>query len=136
MASDPHEARRRHQLQQVAEGLRDLHRQLMNEARRDYEQEIGAIVSAPAFLQLLMTDPYFRWLRSLSSAMADLDDLLDQHEALTHEQARGVGLRFDSLVTGQTDAYEFSERYRGYLQKSADLVIAHAAVRLALRPLT
>ena len=82
-------ARRRAQLATVAEALRELHRQLMEEARRAYEREAGPVGGATAFLNLLMQDPAFQWLRPLSRAMADLDELLDLPEP-AEAQARGA----------------------------------------------
>lgn len=128
-----HDPQRRARLGEVAAALRGLHRHLMDEARHDYEREVGPIASSAALLQLLMGDPFFGWLRLLSGAMAALDELLDQVEPLSSDQARRVGQRFDSLVTGEAEAAEFGARYREYLQRSPDLVMAHAAVRLALR---
>ncbi len=132
--SDPATQRRRTQLARVAESLRALHKELMQQARADYERERGPIPSANAFLNLLIGDPAFQWLRPLSGAMADLDELLDVVEP-THEHARAVRLRFEALVTEDDEQSAFGARYRDYLQRSAEVVMAHAAVRIALRPL-
>ena len=122
-------------LQNVADTLGALHKLLIGEARGAYEKAQGPIASTSAFLRLLMEDPYFRWLRALSGAMADLDELIDEEEDPTHEQAREVALRFEALVTEGDEAGEFGVRYREFLQRSPEVVMAHAAVRLALRPL-
>lgn len=125
--------RRRENLSRVAESLRALHKQLMEEARRDYERERGPVGSPAALLQLLMTDEWFAWLRPLSGAMVELDELLDL-PAPQPEHAQRVRLRFEAMVTDDGDG-PFGVRYREYLQRSADVVMAHAAVRIALRPL-
>lgn len=132
-ADHPATRRRRDNLNQVAVSLRALHRELMEEARRDYEKERGPVGSPAALLQLLMTDDWFAWLRPLSGAMVELDELLDL-PAPQAEHARRVRLRFEALVTDDGDGL-FGVRYREYLQSSPDVVMAHAAVRIALRPL-
>ena len=128
----PHSRRRAH-LAQVAEALRALHRHLMEETRRDYEREVGPVGAPAALLNLLMTDPYFQWLRPLSRAMVDLDELLDVPEP-DAAQAAHVRRRFEALVTDEAEG-NFGERYRRYLQRSVDVVAAHAEVRIRLRPL-
>lgn len=131
---DPAAQRRRAQLARVAESLRSLHKELMLAARVDYERERGPIPSSGAFLGLLVSDPAFQWLRPLSSAMADLDELLDLVEP-GPEHTRAVRVRFEALVTEDDVESAFGSRYRDYLQRSADVVMAHAEVRIALRPL-
>lgn len=131
---DPAAQRRRAQLARVAESLRSLHKELMLAARADYEREQGPIPSSGAFLGLLMSDAAFQWLRPLSSAMADLDELLDLVEP-GPEHSRAVRLRFEALVTEDDVESPFGSRYREYLQRSAEVVMAHAEVRIALRPL-
>ena len=126
-------ARRRVQLERVAASLRVLHKHLMDEARAEFERERGPVPSAAAFLGLLMGDPWFGWLRPLSAAMADLDALLDV-EAPGPDHARRVRLRFEALVTDEGEG-DFPGHYREDRQRSPDVVMAHAAVRLALRPL-
>ena len=128
-------AARRALLQEISDLLGALHKLLIGEARADYEKEQGAIPSSTAFLRLLMEDPYFRWLRELSGAMADLDELIDEEEELSREQAIEMARRFEALVTQSDDSGEFGPRYRRYLQSSPDVVMAHAAVRMALGPL-
>ena len=82
-----------------------------------------------------MSDPNFRWLRSLSGAMAELDELLDEVPLLDERHTRVVRMRFDALVTEDEGAGEFGVRYREYLQRSPEVVMAHAMVRIALRAL-
>ena len=130
---DPDLVRRRAHLAGVADSLRALHKQLMNEARSDFERERGPVPSAAAFLGLLMGDPFFAWLRPLSGAMAELDELLDA-EAPGPHHARLVRVRFEALVTEEGEG-DFPARYREFLQRSSEVVVAHAMVRLALRPL-
>ena len=126
-------SRRRTQLAQVAESLRALHKQLMEEARSDYEREHGPIPSPAALLGLLMSAQQFAWLRPLSGAMAELDELLDLPDPQP-EHGRLVRVRFEALITDDGDG-AFGVRYREMLQRSPEVVMAHAAVRIALRPL-
>lgn len=131
---DPSAQRRRAQLARVVESLRALHKELMQQARHDYERDHGPIPSPGVFLNLLVSDAFFQWLRPLSGAMADLDELLDLVDP-GPEHTRAVRLRFEALVTEDENDSVFGVRYRDYLQRSAEVVMAHAVVRIALRPL-
>src|ERR1035437_3760098 len=59
--------------QNLASALRELHRALMERARRDYEREHNVTLSPVEQLRLLTTDPFFDWLRGLSELMVDID---------------------------------------------------------------
>jgi len=50
------------------------HKLLLDATRAEYEREQGPVASAGAFLQLLIRDDAFAWLRPLSGLLVELDD--------------------------------------------------------------
>lgn len=114
----------RQRLIEVNEALRAVHKQLIRTVQRDYEREHGAIGGPGALLRLLMEDPYFSWLRPMSKAMVEMDELLE--EALPLEPIRIAGLRerIEGMIATQ--------RYLALLQSSPEVVMAHTALRKAL----
>jgi hypothetical protein len=90
-------------------------------------------------LQLLTRDPEFAWLHPLSELMAWVDELLDPRRdprpqpeeaaAVRNELSRMLGITHDP-------AHPFAVRYLPVLQESPHAVMAHAAVREALRVLS
>jgi len=66
---------------------------LLESERASYEQVFGKIGSSYQFLQLVMTDPWFAWLRPVSQLIVAMDELVEAKEPLT---AAGV----EALVAG------------------------------------
>jgi hypothetical protein len=120
----------------VVAPLRELHLGLVDFARGEYEREHGLVAGAGEMLKLLLHDPAFDWLRTLSALMVEIDELLDE-DIVTPADAAAVRGRIEMLITRlDSEASEFSRRYLEALQADASIVMAHAAVRssLALLP--
>jgi hypothetical protein len=117
--------------QKVALALRELHRTLLERARRDYEREHHP-VNAGQFLQLLATDPYFNWLRSLSELMVDIDIARDAGPSIMDELSSAVRPAVEHLlhIPKTTEATNpFAERYWPYVQDDPHVAIAHVALK-------
>ncbi len=114
----------------LTESLRPLHKALLDETKVEYERDSGPIGNPAALLQLLTGAPFFAWLRPLSGYMADLDELLDEPEPLAPSRAAGMRARLEALLIDPAGG--FAPRYLEMLQRSAEVVIAHAVMRAAL----
>src|SRR5918996_5333099 len=67
----------------LARALRDLHRSLVDQARRDYQRDHERMDVPPGeLLHLLMTAPEFDWLRGLSELMVEIDAMRDDEPEL------------------------------------------------------
>jgi hypothetical protein len=118
--------------QRMARGLRDLHRALLERARRDYERERGSLVNPAQLLQLLATDPYFHWLRALSELMVDIDMVRDGEPALMAELTSAVRPAVERLISAAktpADAGSFSQYYLRYVQDDPQVAMAHAGIK-------
>jgi hypothetical protein len=118
--------------QKVATALRALHRALLARARRDYEDERGVVVNASQLLQLLATDPYFDWLRSLSELMVDIDMVRDAEPALIEELTTAVRPAVERLISVPKTAEKsdtFAEHYWRYVHDDPQVAMAHAGIK-------
>jgi hypothetical protein len=120
--------------QSVANALRELHRALLERARRDYEREHEEVLNPGHLLRLLATDPFFDWLRSLSELMVDIDMIRDGEPALLNELASAVRPAVEHLITvpKAPGTFPFAERYWPYVQDDPHVAMAHAAVKRTL----
>jgi hypothetical protein len=119
----------------LAKALRELHRALMESARRDYEREHFTALDPASLLRLLTTAPEFEWLRGLSELMADIDVVRDADPQTMDELEAAVRGSVEHFVTAPASAAEatpFSERYFPYLQHDPHVAMAHAGVKKAL----
>ena len=53
-----------------------LHKALLDSERTAYELVHGTIPAAAAFLQLLINDPWFQWLRPITTLLVAIDETL------------------------------------------------------------
>lgn len=106
--------------------LTRLHRTLLDDERSAYEAVYGPVASGQELLGLLLYHEQFAWLRALSAMIAAIDAALDEMDDVDAEadtffrQARAL------LRSG--DHSPFGTKYREALQRSPDVVMAHAAV--------
>ena len=115
--------------------LRELHRTLLEHARRDYERAHATSLSAGELLNLLTTDAEFAWLRSLSEVMVDLD--LVREAAVEERDALAATVRAAvehvlSIPQAPAIAGAFAQRYIDYLHDDPHVAMAHAAVKRVL----
>jgi hypothetical protein len=105
----------------LSRALLRLHKALLDDERMSYERIHGRIPSNGAFLQLVLEDAWFAWLRPLSQLMAQLDDAPTLIESIR------------TLLTPSEEGTGFGRHYYDALQRNPDVVLAHAAVRELLR---
>jgi len=127
------------ELTALTNSLRKLHLALIEHTRIGYERVHGSVAGPGELLQLLTRAPEFAWLHPLSELMAWIDELLDpkrdprpqpeEAAAVCNELSRMLGITHDP-------AHPFAARYLPVLQESQHAVMAHSAVREALRALS
>ena len=72
---DPERAQLRASLREVWKQLLPLHRALIDDAGADYSANVGPLTGPTHLLQLLQEDPFFLWLKPLTSLIVDIDTL-------------------------------------------------------------
>lgn len=112
-------------LQTAQQALLHAHKALLEEERRRYEVVHGRVPSAMAFLQLLLNDPWFAWIRPMSGLAAQIDEALF---AKAGENALPAGPLLEEarfLLTPKEDGDAFQVQYHRRIQESADVARAH-----------
>jgi hypothetical protein len=118
-------------LRPLSRRLTALHAALLDLERSVYEQTNGPTKPAE-LLRLLLADPRFAWLRPLSAIIAQIDEALDPREPTADIDVNGL---FDAAqrLLRSGDSGVFQTKYRDALQRSPDVVMAHADVVKLLR---
>ena len=120
----------RERLRELSARLMKLHLVLLDRERRRYEDRRGA-VQAGELLHLVMTDPQFAWLRSLSTMIAQIDATVDADDPITEETCAGM-LQGAYRLLKSGGSSDFQLKYHDALQDSPDVVMAHAEVSRVL----
>lgn len=123
----------RARLQDMRAGLLGLHKVLLEDARIAYELDRGSVGSNASFLQLVINDPWFAWLRPLSELVVRIDETL--HPDAGALESDGVMLleQVAQRLVPDDSRGGFTARYREALQRQPAVVLAHAEVRRLLK---
>jgi hypothetical protein len=123
----------RQRLESLREALLHLHKSLLDSERISYEAAFGHIASPYQFLHLLTTDPWFAWLAPVTQLIAATDALLDAKEPLTAAGVHAVFKQAETLLVASLEGEGFSRHYDEALQRSPDVIFAHAAAARVIR---
>ena len=126
---DPERAGMRESLRELSRHLLPLHRALIESARAEYAAMVAPVSGPGHLLQLLNDDPFFAWLKPLTSLIVDIDEMA--RVDFTPADFDAIAARVDRLF-GNTADPEFAGHYVPVLQRDVDVAIAHAALRQIL----
>jgi hypothetical protein len=118
----------RGRLGEVRRALLRLHKVLLEAERASYERGRGSVGGSGEFLQLVINDPWFAWLRPVSELIVRIDELLEPTQEATEGDALAALRQAAALVRPADSGGEFGRRYREALQQSPDAVLAHAGL--------
>ena len=115
-------------LSQVRKPLLHLHKTLLDLERAAYERKHDRVENSYELLQLVMHDPWFAWLHSLSELMVQIDEMLDAKEPVRENGANAVIHQVRVLLMPSETGSGFQKKYFSSLQESPDVVLAHSEV--------
>lgn len=120
----------RQRLRDLSQRLLKLHKALLDVQRRSHDADSLPVRSRGELLQLVLSDPEFAWLRTLSTLIVQVDELVQTDELATEDDARALVDRARSLIQpGDAGSPpEFASRYKEALQTSPDVVVAHGGI--------
>lgn len=114
-------------LVRVRPDLLELHRNVLDAARRDYERDRGRLRDTE-FLAALVDEAQFAWLKPLTALVARFDET-PQDEA---PDANDLIARLRTLLASGSGDPDFQRKYADILQRSPDALVAHVRTLRAL----
>lgn len=126
LTADDGAARRR--LLDVRDALIKLHKALIDSERIGYEQTFGAVGTTGDFLQLVIRDPWFAWLRPVSELIVGIDEALDAEEPISARALEKFVTTARALLVATETGEGFSKHYYEALQRDPDVVLAQGAM--------
>lgn len=116
----------RQRLVNVRESLLNLHKALLDSERTSYELVHGAIGSPSAFLQLLINDNWFAWLRPVTTLLVQIDEALAAKKPPKTERELGQYLDDTrALLSPSRDEEAFWKRYSTAIQRDPGVAVLH-----------
>lgn len=124
----------RQRLTAVRTTMLPLHKTLLDFEREAYERDRGVIGNSYQYLQLVMSDPWFAWLRQLSELIVEMDELLAAKEPPGESTAVALIRQATLLLAPAAAGSEFQRKYFAAMQHSPEVVLAHAEFAKAVGP--
>ena len=124
---------RRTQLAELRTRLLLLHKALLDDARTAYELDRGSVGSSANLLQLVINDPWFAWLHSVSELVVRIDETLAGDAPANDGNGMALAEQVEKLLTASENGEGFQRRYFEALQRQPAVVLAHAEVRRTLK---
>lgn len=121
-------------LKDVRTAMLHLHKTLLEHERMTYEREHGKIGNSYEYLNLVMNNPWFAWLRQLSELIVQFDELLDVRKPSPEGSAVPMIEQARILLTPNEAGLEFQQKYFLAMQESPEVVLAHAEFAKVLGP--
>lgn len=99
--------------------LLKLHKSLLDHERRIYEG-INGPKTPTEFLNLLLEDPDFAWLRKFSTLIVEIDEMFAQKDGYSTEAVDTHIAALRSLVAMEDEDDNFRAKYQSGLQQDLD----------------
>lgn len=110
--------------------LLELHRTVLDAARRDYERQRGRLRDTE-FLAALVDDAELAWLKPLTALVARVE--LPPESDARGEAARDLVARLRTLLASDGGDTDFQGKYADILHRSPDALVAHVRTLRALQ---
>jgi hypothetical protein len=111
--------------------LLKLHKSLVDHERSNYEGFNGPTTSTD-FLNLLLNDDDFEWLRRFSTLIVEIDEMFAQKEGFSADAVSSHISRIRNLLAMEGEDDYFQAKYKWALQKDSDVAALHAEIKKAL----
>ncbi len=114
----------RAKLKDASKAFLRLHKTLLEGAKAEYEAINGKINGANQYLQLVIDDPHFAWLRKLSSMIALVDEATSRLRPATETDAQALLGEAKILLDFKDGDETFNDKFQAALQNNPDAVLS------------
>ncbi|CAN5235143.1 hypothetical protein BH20ACI1_BH20ACI1_25170 [soil metagenome] len=115
----------RQKLKQLSRAFLRLHKTLLEAAKAEYEAKNGAIANPNQYLQLVLDDPHFAWLRKISAMIALIDEAISRMRPATETDAQALLNEAKTLLNFEDADEDFNDKFQAALQNNSDAVLGH-----------
>jgi hypothetical protein len=99
--------------------LLSLHKSMLDFERGSYEAVNGK-TNAGQFLNLLLEDPQFAWLRKFSMLIVEIDEMFDLKDGVSDELVSSSLHKVRELISMSDPDEQFRAKYQNAIQSDSD----------------
>ncbi len=111
--------------------LLQLHKLFVDMERVNYERQNGQ-VSSGQFLNLLVNDASFQWLRKFSILIVEIDEMFDLDDGFTEAMVEKYISQINNLVNLELADEEFENKYKNFMQNNSEIAAKHSEIKQLL----
>ncbi len=115
----------RQRLKVLSKAFLRLHKTLLEDTKAEYEAANGKIPNPGVYLSLVLDDPYFAWLRKISSLIALIDEAASVRRPAAETEAQALLNEAKILLNFEASDEYFNDKLQAVLQKNPDAVVGH-----------
>ena len=108
--------------------LLTLHKSLIDYERAGHERLHGKL-NAGQFLNALLEDGNFAWLRKFSMLIVEIDEMFDLKDGLTPDMVRSNLEKVRQLISMKEPDEDFRTKYQNALQNDPEAAGSHAQLQ-------
>jgi hypothetical protein len=108
--------------------LLKLHKLLVDNERETYEKDNGQITSGQ-FLNLLLNEENFAWLRKFSILIVEIDEMLDLSDGYTESMIEKQFSQMRNLLDLKNADQDFKTKYQMGLQNNSEVAGKHGELK-------
>src|SRR4051794_11227076 len=98
--------------------LLEQHKLLLDRERAAYEKTYGPIAGPGAFLNLVIDDPHFAWLKQISTLIVEIDEALSPRSQAGQAVADAITAQAREILKPREQGTDFQVRYYNAVQES------------------
>ena len=115
----------RSNLDEAHRGLLRVHKALIDHEKVRYERSRGKISGPGQFLQLVIHDPWFAWLRPISELAVQIDEFTMSKEPTDPGDGEALLAQARALLVSAEEGDSFQREYYRSIQESPEVATAH-----------
>lgn len=118
-------------LKQARLQLLQLHKLFVDAERSDFEKQNGQ-VSSGQFLNLLVNDENFQWLRKFSILIVNIDEMFDLDDGFAESMVEKYLSQIHNLINLESADAEFEDKYKNFMQGNSEIAVKHSNLKKLL----
>jgi len=113
-------------LNQTHAALLHVHKALLDHERERFEAKHGSIGTPADVLQVVIKDPWFAWLRPMTTLITEIDEFVSSKEPLPAADGEALLAAAKRMLVPAENGDLFGQNYLRTIQESPDVALAHA----------
>jgi len=118
-------------LKQARLQLLQLHKLFVDAERSNFKKQSGQ-VSSGQFLNLLLNDANFLWLRKFSILIVEIDEMFDLDDGFSESIVEKYLSQIRDLINLKLADAEFQNKYKNFMQDNSEIAVKHSSLKKLL----